>query len=65
MTLAEPVRVQWLLASPAKPEAVQWEQLLSRSDHYLSLIHILTAFPPASAEHRPEHVPAQNGRASR
>ena len=23
-----------LLASPAKPEAVQWEQLLSRSDHY-------------------------------
>ena len=28
------VRVQWLLASPAKPEAVQWEQLLSRSDHY-------------------------------
>lgn len=34
VTLAEPVRVQWLLASPAKPEAVQWEQLLSRSDHY-------------------------------
>ncbi len=30
VTLAEPVRVQWLLASPAKPEAVQWEQLLSR-----------------------------------
>ena len=34
VTLAEPVRAQWLLASPAKPEAVQWEQLLSRSDHY-------------------------------
>ena len=34
VTLAEPVWVQWLLASPAKPEAVQWEQLLSRSDHY-------------------------------
>ena len=34
VTLAELVRVQWLLASPAKPEAVQWEQLLSRSDHY-------------------------------
>ena len=34
VTLAEPVRVQWLLASPAKPEAVQWEQLLSRSEHY-------------------------------
>ena len=34
VTLAEPVRVQWLLASPAKTEAVQWEQLLSRSDHY-------------------------------
>ena len=34
VTLAEPVRVQWLLASPAKPEAVQWEQMLSRSDHY-------------------------------
>ena len=34
VTLAEPVRVQWLLASPAEPEAVQWEQLLSRSDHY-------------------------------
>ena len=29
VTLAEPVRAQWLLASPAKPE-----QLLSRSDHY-------------------------------
>ena len=34
VALAEPVRAQWLLASPAKPEAVQWEQLLSRSDHY-------------------------------
>ena len=34
VTLAEPVRAQWLLASPAKPEAVQWEQLLSRSEHY-------------------------------
>ena len=34
VTLAEPVRAQWLLASPAKPEAVQWEQLLSQSDHY-------------------------------
>lgn len=34
VTLAEPVRAQWLLASPTKPEAVQWEQLLSRSDHY-------------------------------
>ena len=34
VTLAEPVRAQWLLASPANPEAVQWEQLLSRSDHY-------------------------------
>ena len=34
VTLAEPVRAQWLLASPAKPEAVQWEQLLSRSDRY-------------------------------
>ena len=34
VTLAEPVLAQWLLASPAKPEAVQWEQLLSRSDHY-------------------------------
>ena len=34
VTLAEPVRAQWLLASPAKPEAVQWEQMLSRSDHY-------------------------------
>ena len=34
VTLAEPVRVQWLLASLAKSEAVQWEQLLSRSDHY-------------------------------
>lgn len=34
VTLAEPVRAQWLLASPAKPEAVQWGQMLSRSDHY-------------------------------
>lgn len=34
VALAEPVRAQWLLASPAKPEAVQWEQMLSRSDHY-------------------------------
>ena len=34
VTLAEPVRAQWLLASPAKPGGVQWEQLLSRRDHY-------------------------------
>ena len=34
VTRAEPVRAQWLLASRQPPEAVQWEQLLSRSDHY-------------------------------
>lgn len=34
VSLAAPVPAQWLLASPAVPDAVQWEQLLSRSSHY-------------------------------
>ena len=34
VALAKPLPAQWLLASPAVPDAVQWEQLLSRSSHY-------------------------------
>ena len=32
--LAQTLKTQWLLASPAKPEAVRWDQMLSLSDHY-------------------------------
>ena len=32
--LAKPVRAEWLLASPATPEAVRYENCLTLSDHY-------------------------------
>ena len=32
--LAESVQAQWLLASPAVPDAVEWQQALSRSSRY-------------------------------
>ena len=34
VTLATPLRVQWLLASPAKPDAVRWEKLLALGTDY-------------------------------
>ena len=34
VALAKPVQAQWLLASPAVPDAVQWKHLLSRSSRY-------------------------------
>lgn len=32
--LAEPLSAQWLLASSAKPDAIRWEHILSKSDQY-------------------------------
>ena len=34
LSLAAPVEAQWLLASPADPAAVRWQQLLSLGDGY-------------------------------